>query len=142
MKGSSQSDMASVIPIPVGMFSTSAAPNNKYPDVHIKAPYVVCAYLVRHPKATILFDTGIVGDEEAVRHYRPRFSISMTNSAPWEFPATISMSSSIAISTPTTPAEITSFPGFPLSCSDQKSTLPPLVTTRSEKHVSTSRAQT
>ena len=45
----------------------------KYPGLVVRAPYVVCAYLVRAPGTTLLFDTGIVGDEEAVARYRPRW---------------------------------------------------------------------
>lgn len=58
-------------PVPLGMFWVPGGELSKY-ETRVKAPYVVCAYLVRHPEGTVLFDTGIVGDAEAVQRYTPR----------------------------------------------------------------------
>jgi N-acyl homoserine lactone hydrolase len=60
------------VPVPLGLFSVPGRQIDKYPGVVVRAPYVVCAYLVRHPDGVVLFDTGIVGDAEAVERYRPR----------------------------------------------------------------------
>ena len=62
-----------IIPLPLGLFSVPGREVAKYPGVVVRAPYVVCAYLVRTPDTTLLFDTGIVGDEDAVARYRPRW---------------------------------------------------------------------
>ncbi|MBM7790589.1 MBL fold metallo-hydrolase [Tenggerimyces flavus] len=58
-------------PIPLGLFWVPGGDLAKY-ETRVRAPYVVCAYLLRHPEGTVLFDTGIVGDAEAVRRYTPR----------------------------------------------------------------------
>jgi glyoxylase-like metal-dependent hydrolase (beta-lactamase superfamily II) len=66
----------SITPLALGWFTLPGAQIAKYPGVTIRAPYVVCAYLVRHPQGTMLFDTGIVGDQGSVERYRPhRFDI-------------------------------------------------------------------
>ena len=65
--------LVEIIPLPLGLFSVPGREVAKYPGVVVRAPYVVCAYLVRAPGTTLLFDTGIVGDEEAVARYRPRW---------------------------------------------------------------------
>ena len=62
-----------ITPLPLGLFTVPGREVAKYPGVTIRAPFVVCAYLVRTPAMTLLFDTGIVGDEEAVSRYRPRY---------------------------------------------------------------------
>lgn len=60
-----------IVPIPLGLFWVPGREVSKY-DYTVRAPYVVCAYLVRHADGTVLFDTGIVGDAEAVQRYTPR----------------------------------------------------------------------
>lgn len=62
----------SIVPLPLGMFTVPGRRIAKYPGLVVQAPYVVCAYLVRHPDGLVLFDTGIVGDEDAVNLYKPR----------------------------------------------------------------------
>ncbi len=62
-----------VTAVPLGLFTVPGREVAKHPGVTIRAPYVVCAYVVRAPGLTLLFDTGIVGDDEAVDRYRPRF---------------------------------------------------------------------
>lgn len=61
-----------ITPLPLGLFTVPGRSVAEYDEVAVRAPYVVCAYLVRHPQGTVLFDTGIVGDEEAVATYAPR----------------------------------------------------------------------
>jgi N-acyl homoserine lactone hydrolase len=61
-----------IFPVPLGLFTDPGGSAEKYPGLVVRAPYVVCAYLVRHRQATVLFDTGIVGDAEAVARYAPR----------------------------------------------------------------------
>lgn len=61
-----------ITPLPLGLFTVPGREVAKYPGVVIRSPYVVCAYLVRTPAVTLLFDTGIVGDEGAVARYQPR----------------------------------------------------------------------
>lgn len=58
-------------PVPLGLFWVPGGELAKY-ETRVRAPYVVCAYLLRHPEGTVLFDTGIVGDAEAVQRYTPR----------------------------------------------------------------------
>lgn len=64
-------DQIDVLPVPLGMFWVPGREVAKY-NVKVRAPYVVCAYLVKHPAGTLLFDTGIVADSEAVQRYTPR----------------------------------------------------------------------
>lgn len=64
--------MTRIVPVPLGMFSVPGREIAKYPGITVRAPYVVCAYLVLHRAGTVLFDTGIVGDAEAVDRYQPR----------------------------------------------------------------------
>jgi glyoxylase-like metal-dependent hydrolase (beta-lactamase superfamily II) len=67
---------AEVIPVPLGLFSVEGREISKYPGVRIRAPYVVSAYLILHPDARVLFDSGIVADSGAVSRHGPRhFSI-------------------------------------------------------------------
>lgn len=67
---------AEIIPVPLGLFSVEGREIAKYPGVRVRAPYVVPAYLVLHPDALVLFDSGIVADAEAVMRHEPRhFSI-------------------------------------------------------------------
>lgn len=61
-----------ITPLALGWFTLPGAQIAKYPGVTIRAPYVICAYLVRHPDGTMLFDTGISGNEEIVGRYGPR----------------------------------------------------------------------
>lgn len=54
-------DQPVITPLPLGLFTVPGREVAKYPGVVIRSPYVVCAYLVRTPSVTLLFDTGIVG---------------------------------------------------------------------------------
>lgn len=65
-------DLPVITPLPLGLFTVPGREVAKYPGVVIRSPYVVCAYLVRTAEVTLLFDTGIVGDEGAVEQYQPR----------------------------------------------------------------------
>src|SRR5262245_19823389 len=57
--------------LPLGLFSVPDQKIAKYPGLTASAPYVVCAYVVRSALGNVLFDTGIVGDADAVERYRP-----------------------------------------------------------------------
>jgi hypothetical protein len=65
-------DPVTVIPVPLGLFWVPGSSDVSKYAVTIRAPFVVCAYLVRHAAGTLLFDTGIVGDSEAVQRFSPR----------------------------------------------------------------------
>lgn len=57
-----------IIRLDLGYFTMPDRPG----DPLVGQPIVVCAYLIRHPKALFLFDTGLAkADPETEAHYRP-----------------------------------------------------------------------